>query len=240
MGLDVVVGWLTQSRQELSDEEFQPIFEPFLALNEVLAEAGQPPHHEPLEIADGDVFKARMWGYNGLHMVRRLAAHWAIEGALPPPVPYADIDQIPLLDQLYAQHNACIAATERRGLFSRFVKPRTAPPFAHLLLHSDYEGFYLPRRTEEVIFDLSEPQREGVGCMVGSAPILWEECHLLASLIDLPEGLTTQDEQLWEFADNPALEGPLWQQYGVEAYCLTVLMRAAEASARSGAAVEFV
>jgi hypothetical protein len=144
MGLDVVVGWLAQSRQELSDEEFQPIFEPFLALNEVLDEAGQPPHHEPLEIADGDVFEAQMWGYNGLHMVRRLAAHWVIEGALPPPVPYADIDQMPLLDQLYAQHNAYFAATEKRGLLSRFVKPRAVPPFAHLLLHSDCEVSICP------------------------------------------------------------------------------------------------
>ena len=228
MGLDVVVGWLAQSRQELSDEEFQPIFEPFLAPNEVLVEAGQPPHHEPLEIANGDVFEAQMWGYNGLHMVRRLAAHWAKEGGLPPPIAHANVDQIPYLDELYAQHNAYIAATERRGLLSRFVKPKAAPPFAHLLLHSDCEGFYLPRRLEKVIFDRS------------SAPMLREECHLLASLIDLPEGLTTQDEQLWDFADNPAQAGPLWQQYGAEAYCLTALMRAAEASARSGAAVAFV
>jgi hypothetical protein len=91
-----------------------------------------------------------------------------------------------------------------------------------------------------VIFDMADPQRESVGYMVGSAPLVWGECELLASCIDLPEGLDTQDEQLWEFADRPSKTGPLWQQYGVEAYCLTVLMRATEASARLEVAVQFV
>lgn len=240
MGLDVVVGWLAQSRSELSDEEFEPIFAPFLGLNEVLAQAGQPPHHEPLEIEDSEIFEAQMWGYNGLHMVRRLAAHWAIEGTLPTPMAYIEIHQVPCLNELYARHDAHLVANNRGGLLSRFTKPKPPPPFAHLLLHSDCEGFYLPRRMDEVIFDGSELQHEGVGGMVCSAPMLWEECQMLASLIDLPEGLSTQDEQLWEFADMPSKDGPLWQQYGIEAYCLTVLLRAAEASARSGAAIEFV
>ncbi|WP_017670384.1 hypothetical protein [Blastomonas sp. AAP53] len=240
MGLDIMVGWLAQNRRCLADEEFRSLFEPFDSLNEVLVEGGAPPHHEPLDVADDDVFEAQMWGYNGLRMVRRVAAHWALEGRLPPPIAYDEVDEVPVLDQLYAAHNEFMARESSRGLLSRFAKSKPAPAFAQLLLHSDCEGFYLPRRMDRVIFDSGDPQREGVGYMVGSAPLLWEECQLLASCIDLPEGLDTQDEQLWEFADRPSKTGPLWQQYGVEAYCLTVLMRATEASARLGAAVQFV
>lgn len=240
MGLDVVVGGLAQDRQSLSDEEFAPLFQPFEMLNQVLADAGVAPHHEPLGVEEGDVFEAQMWGYNGLHMIRRLAAHWAINGELPQPVVCDPDDEDPVLEKLYTLHNEFLFDDKSPSRLSRFPKPKPAPAFPHLLLHSDCEGFYLPRWMTGVVFDRADPQREGVGCMVGSAAMLWEECSLLASLIDLPDGLDLQHEQLWEYADMPAREGPLWQQYGVEAYGLTVLMRACEASARLGAVVEFV
>jgi len=107
----------------------QPLFEPFESLNEVLAEAGALPHHEPLYIADEDVFEAQMWGYNGLHMVRRLAAHWALGGRLPPPIAYDEVDKVPVLDQLYAAHNEFLSREPSRGLFSRFSKQNPEPAF---------------------------------------------------------------------------------------------------------------
>lgn len=181
MGLTLGVGWF--ARQMTEGEDVQPLQEAFFSLNEVLREAGMSAHHEPLDLEATDIFEAQMWGYGGLHAVRRLAAYQACEGTLPPPAAYEDYADDPVVEQLNGELGR--AYYERRGGRIRrwLTSRRSQPKFEHLLWHSDCEGFYLPRDFEHVVLDYAQPQREGVGGMVGSSVRLLSECKELAQII---------------------------------------------------------
>ena len=240
MGLDIMVGWLARLAREEGLDELPELRRPFDLLNEVLAEAGMAPHHEPLDIPDDQVFEAQMWGYGGLHAVRRLAAYHVLERRLPPPRGEGDDDSDdPVLAKLYQVHDRHFIA-QRRNWLAKWLSPNPPKPgFQHLLWHSDCEGFYIPRAFDNVVLDQAQPQREALGAMVGSAVSLLAECRELARLIDLPDGIDPQDESLWEAADAPATDGPLWTQYGVEAFGLACLIRGCELAIRNNAVLMF-
>ena len=83
------------------------------------------------------------------------------------------------------------------------MRARPKPKFQHLLWHSDAEGFYLPRDFEDVILDTAEPQREGIGYMVGSSVRLLAECRELAGLISLPDDVDLEGEEMCKAAESP-------------------------------------
>ncbi len=240
MGLDIAVGWLA-SRVREGDDELAELTRPFDLLNEVLIEAGVPPHHEPLDVPEDQVFEARMWGYGGLHAIRRLAAYHAVERRLPPQLEHgADASEDPVLAKLYREHDRHYDA-ERRGRLARWLSPSPPKPsFQHLLWHSDCEGFYLPRAFADVILDEATPRREGLGAMVGSAASLLEECRVLAGLIDLPVRIDPEDDQLWKAAESPSTDGPLWMRYGVEAFGLARLVYGCDSALRHNAVLMFI
>ena len=64
MGLSLQVG---------AEEDWD--WDVYKALSTALAEAGLPPHVEPRELPDDLTFSCQMWGYSGLHYLRRLAAY---------------------------------------------------------------------------------------------------------------------------------------------------------------------
>ncbi len=240
MGLDIAVGLLSSVIAEGSSDEIALFSSTFENLNTVLIDAGEEPHNEPKTLEVEPPFEAQMWGYGGLHRVRRLAAYQHFENALPPPSDRDDaLNDDPVLKQFYVELDRQMNQ-RGRGLFGGLFR-RASPllPFQHLMMHSDAEGFYLPRSMNRVIFDVNQPQLEGVGGMVGSAESLLEECRFLARRINLPMDFDPQSEEIWEAADLGNGPGELWHQYGVESFCLTVLMRACEVSLETEAAVAF-
>jgi hypothetical protein len=235
MGLNIVVGYLADQLQ--CDEEGAFWHHEVLGdLNSVLAEAGEAPHCEPAEIQGG----SRSWesyGYSGLHHVRRLASWLAIRRQLPPPCPYEKATDDPVLEQFYRQHDEYLRFGRKKGILGFFQRKK--PTFPHLMLHSDAEGFYLPRTLPEVIFDQHSPQRDGIGSMVGSAVGLLTECRELAAALSIPPGIDPEGEEIYENVEVPPADGEPWQRLAIETFVVTRLIAACERSLETGAAVAF-
>jgi hypothetical protein len=57
----------------------------FARITQELAAEGFPPHFEPTEPSAGIPWGFQMYGYSGLHYLRRIAAHLSASNVLPPP-----------------------------------------------------------------------------------------------------------------------------------------------------------
>jgi hypothetical protein len=192
--------------------EEQEIYE---SLSAALVEAGLPPHSEPDIANDSEIFSCQMWGYSGLHYLRRLAAYLAAGKDVPGPGDDSSAED-PVLADFY---------------------DLLAPGFEHLLMHSDAEGFYAPLDFKDVIFPSEELRVPGE--MIGSSVQLLQECKRLAEWLELPLDLDPESDEVWDAADSPQPDGPKWKQYGVESFSCMRLIKAAEASIDSGAALVF-
>ncbi len=234
MGLDIAVGLLSSVKRE--DTEFEAIHRNVLAgLNQVLAAAKLETHHEPENPNPEDCFEAQMWGYSGLHHARRLAAYLSLTGRLPDPVGYDDATDDPLLKQLYDQAGRHLDGNSP-GLLSLLRKPPSAPRFMHLVVHSDCEGFYLPRQMPVICDD---ENHESIGGYIGSSIALSEEVDELCIALGIPVDLDPEDDIVWDHAENPPVAGPQWHRHGIETFILTRLRKACSLSIRSGAAIVF-
>lgn len=202
MGLSIQVGGFEES------EHYEP-------LTQALKEAGLPPHVEPDSLRNECAFSSDMWGYSGLHYLRRIAAYLGQGKEVSGPGD-KEASKDPVLAQYY---------------------DLMAPGFEHLVLHSDAEGFYVPLDFKSVVFPRDELKVPG--CMVGSSVRLLDECKRLAAWLELPLDTEAESEEVWEAADDPKSEGPKWMQYGVESFTCIRLIRAAEASIQSGGAIVF-
>jgi hypothetical protein len=213
MGLTIVVGILAG----VGDEDADHVRAHFAVIRELLDRAGAGQWAEP-ELNERDILEGDMWGYSGLHTVRRVAVHLAQTGILPDPLEEAHKaagDR--LLAQAYAQ-----------------VPGQPAGPFDHLIHHSDCEGYYVPVDFEQVITDDSL-----AGGYLGSSVRLLVETRRIASALGLPEDLDPDAEEVlgaWD-ATTPAAEG--WQRYGIESYGCLRLIHAAKHSIATGAAIAF-
>ena len=237
MGLDIMTGAISILAR--GDDEGIAAFKGlFQSLNELLVEVGQSPHDEPQVLDPADTFEAQMWGYSGLHHLRRVAAYLALEGRLPASDRVDEASEDPVLMRLYADHGQYLDRP-KSGFLSLLRKSRPKPQFEHLMLHSDAEGVYLPRELSDVIFDPAEPRREGLGCMVGSSLSLLSECRQISTALALPGDIDPECDEVDENADSLPLEGEPWQRLGITTFVLTRLLRACEMSQRTGAAVVF-
>jgi hypothetical protein len=235
MGLNIVVGYLAD-QLEYDEEGTSWHREVLRDLNLVLSEAGEAPHCEPEEILGG----SKSWesyGYSGLHHVRRLAGWLAIKRQLPPPCVYEKATDDPVLIKFYRQHDEYLRYGSKEGILGFFK--RRKPPFSHLMLHSDAEGFYLPRALSEVLFDQHSPQRDGIGGMVGSAQELLTECRELAAALSIPVGTDPEAEEIYENVEGPPTDGEPWQRLPIETFVVTRLIAACERSLETGAAIVF-
>ncbi|SNR83599.1 hypothetical protein SAMN05216252_101339 [Actinacidiphila glaucinigra] len=160
-----------------------------------------------------------MWGYSGLHTVRRLAVHLATDGRLPEPLDQAQrATDDPLLSKVYK------------------ALPGDPPgPFDHLIHHSDCEGYYVPVDFAHVIVD-----KKARGGYLGSSVRLLAETRRLAEALGLPEDLDPHSEEVFEVADAEEPTTERWQRYGVESYVCLQLLQAAKLSIATGAAIAFV
>ncbi|MEV0136628.1 hypothetical protein AB0H83_50420 [Dactylosporangium sp. NPDC050688] len=161
MGLNMIVGVLADDDGNYAEM----VRKDFAAIRELLMREGAGTWNEPTAITTSEF---EMSGYSGLHMVRRLAVHLAVDGRLPEPLAegHKATDDT-LLRQVYA------------------VLPSESPgPFDHLVHHSDCEGYYVPAEFERVIVD--EKVRGGY---LGSSVRLLAETRRIAQAIGLPEDL---------------------------------------------------
>jgi hypothetical protein len=228
VGLDVAVGFIAEikANDPESSGDFQ---EYFVHVNGVLKEAGLPEHVEPTEC---ESWGAQMFGYSGLHYLRRLAAH--LDAGLPLPRPG---DENSSNDRVLAAYFDDVMG-KSPGFVARLVKrvPRFTRGFDHLIVHSDAEGFYLPQDFPQVLFsdDSKLP-----GGMLGSVPRLLAELERVAAVLGIPESLHSQSEELWEAADTQGEGDALWQRYGIESFSCVVLHEACRRSIATGSAVVF-
>ena len=109
---------------------------------------------------------------------------------------------------------------------------------AHLIWHSDAQGYYLPVDFSEVIFPADEFKIPGE--MIGSAVALREECARLAKILELPDGLDPEDREVWECASQQGYPSATrWREYGIETFTCLRLLRACEIALDSGCAIVF-
>lgn len=216
MGLALCVGMLADSLSGEPDEA-QYFEEQLTRINEVLAKVGLPAHNEPTALPSGLTFSCSMWGYSGLHYLRRIAAWDALNEGLPDPG-----DDSASQDPLINTYN-------QRALQDASIA------YTHLMLHSDAEGYYLPQAFDEVLFP--EDQLGIAGSMIGSASKLYAECVKLAHRLRLPQETHAESDQVLEAAERQGAAFTGWQRYGVESYTCLQLLRACEISKKSGAAI---
>lgn len=219
MGLSIEVGMLADAIQNDEDAAAY-IREEFDTLNRYLTSIGLQPHLEPtgIESWSGDMF-----GYSGLHYLRRLAAHLNYTRQLPPPGDRNAADD-PLLRRYYTE-------------FGQFDGSTPYGAFDHLIIHSDAEGFYLPQDFQRVL--VPGEDFPVTGDSVGSSYRLRDECQQIASALQLPLELDAEDEQVLNAADSQGIGEITWERYGMESYSCLRLYHAAQYSIKTGAAIVF-
>ncbi|MGW4383926.1 hypothetical protein [Kitasatospora sp. NPDC004531] len=211
MGLDVVVGALIGAEQDTADW----FREECATIRAVLEREGLPGWQEP---ESGQQFGDRVWGYSGLHTLRRLAAHLAATGQLPEPLAEGE------------------RASEDRELREAYddIPDDPAGPFDHLIHHSDCEGYYVPVDFGPVLVD-----EEPAGGMLGSSVRLLAELRVVAEALGLPEDLDPDGKEVTDVLDGADPEEKGWKRYGTESFICLQLMRAARHSVETGAVMAF-
>ena len=228
MGLALAVGILGDLKE--SDSEGFDVFRSYFDnVNALLAANGLSPHLEP---EDSPPWGAEMFGYAGLHYLRRLAAYVDSGVNLPGPGGENSAED----ERLEAYFNDVTG--ESRGLLKGLFRKRVrfGREFDHLIVHSDAEGFYLPLEFPNVLFGSDD---QIPGGMLGSAPRLLIECDRLARILGIPPEITKDSEALWDAADSQGMGEKTWQQYGVESFTCVALREACHQSIKSGAAIVF-
>ncbi|MBX9952241.1 MAG: hypothetical protein K2Y39_23910 [Candidatus Obscuribacterales bacterium] len=222
MGLSLEVGLIAwQIANGQLDEELKHELE---RLNEFLTSRGMQKHIEPTNCAS---LSFGMYGYSGLHYLRRIAAHLALCGKLPEPDTNAGEgpNQDPILREYFER-----ALSQEDGI------SRT---FDHLILHSDADGFYIPQQFAKVLID--ETREQVCGEFVGSSFSLLSECETLANALELPLSIDPEGEEIYDAVDNPesGSDCEKWKQYGIESFTCIRLYLAANHSVETGAAIIF-
>ncbi|RYD60673.1 MAG: hypothetical protein EOP84_36695 [Verrucomicrobiaceae bacterium] len=219
MGLSIEVGIVADLLE--NDEEGAAHFqEEFSTLSGYLASVGLHPHTDPSEM---DVISWDMYGYSGLHYLRRLAAHLHYSGTLPSPG-----DQTASQDPLPQRYFSEFEVSDLEKAFGGFD---------HLIIHSDAEGYYIPQNFETVL--IPGETCPIAGGMIGSSYRLRDECIRIAGAIGLPLDLVPEDDQVFDAAESQGSGAATWERFGVESYCCLRLYKAAQHSIHTGAAIVF-
>jgi hypothetical protein len=232
MGLGLEVGYLADlvANGVEGTEHFR---ESMATLNAYLESVGLPLHQEPDKCA---VFSCDMFGYSGLHYLRRIAAYRDMRGVIPPPGgQHEDVANDPVVEEYYQLTGH---PPKRPGLLAKlFGKVPRVGTFNHLMLHSDAEGYYLP---QDFFFVLFPPKQLKIaGGSIGSSIRLRVECMRLAALLELPLDLDPESDELSQALELQGQGEAQWQRYGIESYVCLNLYLACEHSLRSGAAIVF-
>ncbi|HEY9732341.1 MAG TPA: hypothetical protein V6C89_10540 [Drouetiella sp.] len=217
MGLSLCVGMLADLLK--NDEEGAAWLQNNLqSVNEFLASKNLKAHVEP---RDCKVFSCDMFGYSGLHYLRRLAAHLDLYKKLPEPGDESAPDD-----------------KELEEYFDMFDPDSPPRAFDHLILHSDAEGFYLPQDFDSVLFP--PESMEIPGGMIGSCPQLKKECERIAKELELPLDTDPESDELLEATEDQGQDNSKkYLRYGIESYSLLNLYNASVHAIETGAALVF-
>jgi hypothetical protein len=236
MGLNVVVGIRNQISMDDPDDEAITEFRADLeSVKRALVDSHLTPWDEP-EVSQDDGIDFELFGFTGVHALRRIAAHLELTGALPQPdEDDEDAAADPSLQQVYAR-GPRHWVTPRPDGPELFGRPEdAAASFDHLIHHSDADGVYVPVDFAPVVMD-----ERAYGGYIGSSYRLLDECLRLAVALQIPLDLDPESDEVWDAADG-TLEGAQgWQRYGVEAYTCLRLIDAARRSVATGAAIFFI
>lgn len=254
MGLTVFVGMLADLVAHGEDEAADQLRADLALVNSLLEQAGEPTHDEPEAIDDAGPRDWELYGYSGLHYLRRVAAHLDLRGTLPPPGDEsASAD--PVLDAYFA---ATVGAEPSSPEAARVMDETADAPqtFDHLIVHSDAEGYYLPIPLEHpLVIDTDDEGEEddadgseddedepedliAGGNMIGSSVALRAELVRLRDALGIPADLAADDPRLDAAADAQG-SGRGWARYGVEALTCVRLLAACDASLALRSAIVF-
>lgn len=222
MGLSIYVGKLAGAK-EYDPSAYQWYQDDFQQMNKLLRAAGLSEHHEPNNC---ETWNEDLYGYSGLHLLRRVAAHLHFEDKLPEPV--AEEYDDGLVERYYQE-----LSEENHGMFS-YV---SSGLFDHLIFHSDAEGYYLPVDFERVFFVPEEP--EIPGSFLGSVQQLYKECERLAEALQIPEEIDVGSQALWKATESQGEGQTQWERYGMESHSCVVLCAACEHALEHEAAIVF-
>lgn len=195
----------------------------FTRLSACLRANGVKSYLEPFHLPEASSFSCQMWGYSGLHHLRRFAAYIALERPM-----YAPARALPQEDDETVQKYYSIAGDGTRSDL----------PFQHLMLHSDADGFYAPANFTRII-QPGPRDHKLLGGPIGSANSLLVECEALATALQLPLTLDPESEEVWAAADQPGTGEVKWQQFGIESFSCVRLAHACKRAIETGAAVVF-
>lgn len=238
MGLGITVGLLSDlARADSASAE--ALRQDFHSIARAMAKAGLPPHHEPDSC---EVWSAEGYGYTGLHALREVAGLvWRDQ-----PIPMDRLltgDVTPNAYQLFDAIAAACAPPPHIGLFARLFgetdpEPPVLPPFAHLILHSDAEGHYVPADFVRPLIPLPYPRGTEKLWPVGSVQRLAAELERLAHALKLPDAPPDPDDLLetWLEGSPPPVTAP-WQAQPIAAHSLLILRMACDHSLQTGAAI---
>lgn len=238
MGLSLAVGLLADLNAHEEDlaKWYRRSFD---EANASLKLAGVSSWAEPEVLPPDEIWNCDLLGYSGLHTARRLAAYRATSGVKPPPAT-ADYDPVQdaVAEAFFRQHSQSLLPGPGGILRRLFEKAPEQPPFAHLIVHGDADGVYVPVDFKRVVkaLDFNE-----TGATIGSAHQLLAECRELAAWIGMPDDLDPEDDTLLDLIDldeeHEGLTG--WQTYAREAHTLAALITGCRKSIQTGAALVF-
>lgn len=241
MGLGITVGLLCDLTQN-DPESAEVVRQQFAITAKEMATAGLDLHAEP-EVCE--VWSADGYGYTGLHALREVAG--LVWRKLTVPTDHILTgENTPNAEALFEAAAAACSPAQRQSLFSRLMGAKKMtkpdlPPFAHLLLHSDAEGFYVPVDFEQPLIPMPFPRGTETLWPLGSVQRLKAELDALGDALELPEELPDPDHVL-EVWLEPSPDIPveaLWQAQPIAAHSLIILLQACDHSLRTGAAISF-
>jgi hypothetical protein len=221
MSLDLVVGIFADLDDE-DEDTYTDYLTTFEAVNKALSAVGLPPHHEPQDLGGKEPWSCRIGSYAKLHYLRRIAAYlWAGHGLPEPGNEHNYRD--PIVDAVLARSF------------------REASPYraAHLIYHSDADGFYLPLAFRDVIEPPEELEIDGG--TLGSSYTLLDECQRIAAVLQLPldHGLVWEGWAEWTPPEDITPRGALWRSYRTESETCWLLANACRVSLAWGCAIKF-
>jgi len=214
----------------------------FEAIAQAMQAAGLPPHVEPTDCED---WCANGYGYSGLHALGEVAGLiW--QGR---PIPRATLltgEDTPAEMALFNAHWARLMGKPARGWLARLFPAKAKPenlPFAHLSLHPDGTGYYVPTPFATPICPSPLPPETEDIWPLGSVQKLQEELAILAEALEVPPLLHSESDEVLEFLDEPndgrITDGPLWQAQPIATWSLLILREACTHSLKTGAAIHF-